>query len=248
MRDLDALVYGIISERRTTGPETNNSSNDLLSMLLALRDEETGEAMTDRELRDQVITFIGAGHETTAVALAWTWYLISQYPDVEARMRAEVAGVLGGRVPTVADLPQLVVTRNVIQESLRLYPPVFGVVRDVIDEDEIGGFRIPAKTSVILSQYVTHHHPAVWENPERFDPDRFTPEKSEGRARFAHFPFLGGPHHCIGAEFAMMEATLIVAMVMQRYRLRLAPGTRVEPLPMLSLRPKGGLPMLLEQA
>jgi cytochrome P450 len=203
--------------------------------------------MTDLELRDQVITFIGAGHETTAVALAWVWYLLSQHPDVEQGVRAEVAEVLGGRLATARDVPNLKLTRRVIEEALRLYPPVIGVARDVVADDQIGGFRIPRGSTVLLSQYVTHRHPAAWADPERFDPDRFLPDRAAARPKFAWFPFLGGPHQCIGQDFAMMEAALIVATVTQRVRLTLAPGARVEPAPVLSLRPNA-LPMIASPA
>jgi cytochrome P450 len=242
LRTLDAVVYDIIARHRRA---PDRDGGDLLAMLLATRDEETGAGLSDVELRDQVLTFIGAGHETTAVALAWTVYLLSQHPEAEHHLRAEVAEVLNGRTPTVADLPRLAYTRRVIEESLRLYPPVFGVLRDVKDDDAIGGFHIPGRSMVILSPYVTHRHPDVWPDPETFDPDRFTPERSAGRPRFAWYPFLGGPHQCIGQEFAMMEATLTIAMLTQSVRLRLVPGTRVEPKPMLSLRPRDGLPMTI---
>jgi cytochrome P450 len=243
---IDALVFGIINRRRREPERDGDGHSDLLAMLLAVRDEETGGGLSDVELRDQLLTFIAAGHETTAVALAWTWYLLSQHPEAERRLRDEVAGVLDGRTPGADDVPRLAFTRQVIEESLRLYPPVYGVVRDATRDDEIGGFRIPARSMVILSPYVTQRHPEFWPDPEAFDPDRFSPESSAGRHRFAWFPFLGGPHQCIGQEFAMMEATLIVAMIAQSFRLRLAPGARVEPRPVLSLRPRGGLPMIVE--
>ncbi|HEV3166490.1 MAG TPA: cytochrome P450 [Isosphaeraceae bacterium] len=245
IRIIDTIIYGIIARRRR---EPDHDSGDLLSMLLATRDEETGEGLTDRELRDQILTFIAAGHETTAVALAWTFYLLSQHPEAESRLRTEVKTALNGRLPTLSDLPKLVFTRQVIEESLRLYPPVYALIRDAKHDDEIGGYHIPARSMVILSPYVTHRHPGFWPDPERFDPDRFSPERSACRPRFAWFPFLGGPHQCIGQEFAMMEAILIVAMVAQEFRLQLVPGTRVEPKPMLSLRPGNGLPMTIHSA
>jgi cytochrome P450 len=242
IRTIDTVVFDIIARRRAAGRDTG----DLLSMLLATRDEENGEGLSDRELRDQLFTFISAGHETTAVALTWTFYLLSRHPEADRRLRAEVADVLDGRTPTVEDLPRLEYTRRAIEESLRLYPPVFAVVRDAVQDDEVGGYHIPARTMVSLSPYATHRHPEFWPDPETFDPDRFTPERSAGRPRFAWFPFLGGPHQCIGQEFAMMEATLVVAMLVQSFRLALVPGARVEPRPMLSLRPGGGLPMLIQ--
>jgi cytochrome P450 len=242
LRTLDEIVYEIIAARRL---KPNAEANDLLSTLLATRDPETGEGLSDRELRDQIITFVGAGHETTAVALAWTFYLLSQHAEVEARLRTEVAEVLGGRTPTAEDLPRLAYTRRVLEESLRLYPPVYATVRDAVEADEIGGYDIPARSMVVLSPYVTHHHPGIWPDPERFDPDRFLPERSADRPRFAWYPFLGGPHQCIGQEFALMEATLIVAMLVQSFRFALAPEARVEPKPVLSLRPRHGVPMTI---
>jgi cytochrome P450 len=245
MRTLDTLIFDIIAGRRR---EPGRDAGDLLSMLLAARDEETGEGLTDVELRDQILTFIVAGYETTAVALAWTMSLLGRHPDAEARLRTEVADVLGGRTPTAEDLPRLTYTRRVIEESLRIYPPVYALARDAVEEDEIGGFRIPARSTVVLSPYVTHRHPGIWPDPEVFDPDRFAPDRSAGRPRLAWFPFLGGPHQCIGQEFAMMEMTLVISMLVQSFRLRLAPGARVEPRPMLSLRPRDGLPMIVEPA
>jgi cytochrome P450 len=244
---LDSIIFAIIARRRSA-PEADRDAGDLLGLLLATQDEETGSGLTDRELRDQVLTFIGAGHETTAVALAWTLYLLIQHPGAEGRLRAEVAEVLGDRTPVASDLPRLAYTRRVIEESLRLYPPVYALVRDVKANDEIGGFSIPARSMVILSPYVTHHHPGVWPEPEAFDPDRFTLERCALRPRFAWYPFLGGPHQCIGQEFALMEITLVVAMLVQSFRFRLAPGFQVEPQPMLSLRPLGGLSLILQSS
>lgn len=237
MRTLNGVVYDIIHQRRAHPEERV----DLLSLMMSVRDEQTGTAMTDLELRDQIMTFIGAGHETTAVALAWIWYVLGKHPDVERRFRDELETVLGGRPPAVTDLPALRYTRMVIEETLRLYPPVYAVVRDVLREDSIGGYRIAAGTSVIVCQYVTHRHPGVWDRPDEFDPERFAPDSSHNRPKFAYFPFLGGPHFCIGAEFAMMEATLIVAMVAQRYHLALVSSEQPPIKPMLSLRPRDGV-------
>jgi cytochrome P450 len=242
IRTLDTIIANVIAERRR---HPDRDAGDLLAMLLAVRDEETGEGLTDRELRDQIITFIGAGHETTAVALAWTVYLLSQHPDVETRLHDEVAELIGDRTPTAADLPRLVFARRVVEESLRIYPPVYAVARDVVEDDIIGGFHIPARSLIIVSPYVTHRHPDFWPSPEQFDPDRFRPDRSAGQPRFAWYPFLGGPHQCIGQEFAMMEAILILVMLTQSFRLQLVPGTRVKPKAMLSLRPDGGVPMIV---
>jgi cytochrome P450 len=240
----DTIVAAIIARRRGGLEE---GRGDLLSLLLASRDEETGEGLSDRELRDQVLTFIGAGHETTAVALTWTLYLLIRHPEIQERLRAEAAEVLGGRTPDAADLSRLEFTRRVIEESLRLYPPVYALSRAVREDDTIGGFAIPAGSMVLVSPYVTHHHPGVWPDPETFDPDRFLPDRSAGRSRFAWFPFLGGPHQCIGQEFALMEITLAITMLIQAFRFRLAPGFSVEPRPVLSLRPRDGLLIHLDR-
>jgi cytochrome P450 len=246
IRTLDQVVYGILAERRREGKDRG----DLLSLLMLARDEETGEGMTDQQLRDEMMTFLLAGHETTAITLSWTWYLLSRHPDVDRRLRAELAEVLGGRLPTVPDLPNLKYMRMVIEEALRLYPPVWALSRGVVADDAVGGYHIPAGSGsfVVLSPYVTHRHPAFWENPEGFDPERFTPEHSAGRPRYAYFPFLGGPRQCIGNDFALMEAQLVVATVAQAYRLHLAPGYTVEPDPIFTLRPRPGVLMTVHGA
>jgi cytochrome P450 len=241
---LDALVYDMIATRRRSGED----AGDLLAMLMAARDEETGEGMTAQQLRDEVMTFLLAGHETTAVALTWTWYLLAQHPEIAARLHRQVTDVLGTRAPTIDDLPQLPLARMVVEEAMRLYPPVWGVGRQAIGEDTLGDYRLPAGSVLNLSPWVTHRHPALWEDPERFDPDRFTPERVRSRPRFAYFPFSGGPRLCIGETFALVEAQIVVAMMMQRYRLMLAPGTTVEPEVHLTLRPRGGLPLIVHPA
>jgi cytochrome P450 len=244
IRTIDRLAYEIIADRRRAPAQ---HTGDLLALLMAVRDDESGEGLTDRELRDQVMTFIVAGQETTAVALTWTFYLLARHPQAAARLESELAEVLGGRVPQASDLPRLAYTRRAIEESLRIFPPVWGVVRDARVADEIGGYHIPARSMVVLSPYITHRHPAFWPEPERFDPDRFLPERVAERPKFAWFPFLGGPHQCIGQEFAMMELTLVVAMVAQWFRLELSPDYRLEVKPMLSLRPRGPLWMSLRR-
>jgi cytochrome P450 len=232
---LDRMVYGIIDKRRRSRSERQ----DLLSMLLQARDEETHEGMDDKQLRDEIITIFGAGHATTAITLAWTWYLLDRHPEIEARLQAELATVLGGRLPTFENLPQLSYTRQVIEESLRLYPPGWMTARLSIEADEIGGYHIPPNSEIFLSPYLTHRHPAFWENPEVVDPDRFLPERTVRRPRFAYFPFSGGPRVCIGQSFAMMEAQLIAAIIAQNYRLRLQPGQHVEARPLITLQPHG---------
>lgn len=241
IRTLEKVAYGIIAARRRSGHDTG----DLLSMLLFARDEETGAGMSDKQLRDEVITFLGGGTETTAVSLAWAWYLLSGHPAIEHKLRTELAEVLSGRIPTMNDIPHLTYTRMVIEEALRLYPPAWLTSRNTVSSDEIDGYHIPARSLMLVSPYVTHRHPAFWENPEQFEPERFTPERVAERQRYAYFPFGGGPRRCIGDEFAMLEAQLILATVAQRYRLhREQPVT---PRPMLSLLPNSGVPMRLQK-
>ena len=238
---IDSVSYRLIAEHR----KADTDSGDLLSMLIAARDEETGQGLNDRQIRDEVGTFLGAGHETTAVTLAWVWYLLSKHPHVERQVHAEVEAVLGGRTPTVEDIPRLSYTRLVIQETLRLYPPAWGMSRGIAGDDTIDGYPIPAGALMVLSPYVTHRHPAFWDNPEGFEPERFTPERVAERPRYAYFPFGGGPRQCIGNEFALMETQLIIAMVVQRYRLQLVPGQHIEPDPIFTLRPSSGVQVTL---
>ncbi len=236
---LDALVYALIDARLSAG----DPGDDLLGMLMSARDEGTGERMSRRQLRDEVMTFLLAGHETTAAALAWTWYLLARHPGIAEQARAETLAVLGDRPPTLGDLPQLPLARMVVEEAMRLYPPVWGIARQTIAADSIGGFDIPAGILVNLSPWVTHRHPAIWDDPDRFDPERFRPGQERTRPRFAYFPFSGGPRLCIGEAFALMEAQIIVAMTLQRYRLAMVDDRPVEPEPTLTLRPRGGLAM-----
>jgi cytochrome P450 len=211
------------------------------------RDQDTGEQMTDAQFRDEVMTIFLAGHETTASALSWTWYLLSIHPDVRARMHEELDRVLAGRPPTIEDLSQLAYTKQVVQEALRLYPPAWVVGRCPTEDDRIGGYFIPAGSLVFTCPWVTHRHPDFWEGPEGFDPERFAPQRVAERPRFAYFPFGGGPRQCIGNTFALVEAQLVLATVAQRWRLDLVPGTRVQPEALITLRPRGGLPMTLHR-
>lgn len=241
LRTLDGAVYHIIEERRRNG-----GGDDLLSLLLDARDEATGEAMSDRQLRDEVLTLFLAGHETTANALAWTFYLVAGHPAAERRLRDELAASGANGTPAVADLPRLPYSRMVIDEALRLYPPAWVTNRQVLAEDEIQGYRVRAGDFVMLSPYVLHRHPEFWERPEEFDPERFAPERSVGRPRFAYFPFGGGPRQCIGQSMALVEAQLILATVLGRCRLRLLSEKPVEIQALATLRPRGGLPMIAE--
>ena len=241
-KTVEQVVTRIIEERRRTDAPVHN---DLLAMLLSAMDADTGEPMDDAQLRDEVRTIILAGHETTANALTWTWYLLARNPAAATELRSELARVLGGRVPTVDDLPQLAYTKMVVEESMRLLPPVWALSREAIADDEVDGYRIPAGSTVVLSQFVTQRHPDFWEEPETFDPERFTPERVKQRHRFAYFPFGGGPRFCIGSNFAMLEAQLILATIAQRYELELVPERPVQLEPLITLRPKYGLMMML---
>ena len=240
--EFDAMVARLLTERRADGIDRG----DLLSMLLAARDPETGEGMSDKQLRDEILTIFLAGHETTANALTWTWYLLARHPEAEARLHDELDRVLGGRPPSFADLAELKWTRMVLEEAMRLYPPAHTISRTALGEDRIGGVRVPRGASITISIYVTHRSPNIWPEPERFDPERFAPAAVAARHRFAYLPFGGGPRICIGSSFAMAEAQVIVAAIAQRYRVRLAPGHVVEPIGLVTLRAKSGVWVTLE--
>ncbi len=240
---IDQTIYRLIAERRAGG----EPKDDLLGLLLAARDEETGEGMSDTQLRDELATIITAGHETTANALTWTWYLLALHPWAEETLHAELASVLGGRAPTTADIPRLVYTRMVLEEAMRLYPPAHTMSREALADDVILGIAIPRGSVVIISPWIIHRHALLWERPDAFDPERFAPGKAETRPRYAYIPFGGGPRICIGAHFALTEAILILAALAQHVRPRLLHGHKVEPLGLITLSPKGGLPMRLER-
>ena len=208
---LRAAVDHVISQRR----RSPSDSADLLSMLMSARDEETGEAMTDEQLRVEVTTFLLAGQETTSLALTWTWYLLSQHPDAARRLEEEIDAVLDGRPPEYADLANLPYTRMVIDEAMRLYPPAWGFSRQALADDELGGFRLPRGWLAFVIPYVLHRLPAFWQDPEAFDPERFTPERSADRPKFVYLPFGAGPRQCIGNHFALIEAQLVVATLAQ---------------------------------
>jgi cytochrome P450 len=240
---LDATIYGLIRERRTSGKDTG----DLLSMLLFAQDEEKdGARMSDEEARDEALTLFLAGHETTANALTWTWYLLSQHPEVERRLHAEIDQVLRGRAPELADVAELRYAEMVLAEALRLYPPAWAIGRMAVGPFELGGFEIPAKSICILSPYLVQRDARWFDDPEKFDPGRWTAQAREGRPKFSYFPFGGGARLCIGERFAWMEGVLVMAAIAQKWKLRLAPGQRAEPLPLITLRVKGGLRMTVE--
>lgn len=235
---LDEIIYAMIAERRAS----RQRPGDLLDMLLEARDEED-RGMSDRQLRDEAVTLFLAGHETTALALSWTWFLLARHPEIASRLQEELDRVLAGRAPTAEDLPQLRYADMVIRESMRLYPPAWGIGRQAIEPFEIGGYRLPAKTNVFVSQWITHRDPRFFPDPTRFDPERWRddPVRSGALPRFAYFPFGGGPRVCIGASFATMEAVLLLASIASKYQMTLVPGHRVEILPTITLRPKRGI-------
>jgi cytochrome P450 len=240
---LESTIHRMIKERRSSGVDRG----DLLSMLLLAQDEEgDGGSMTDKQLRDEAMTILLAGHETTANALTWTWYLLSQHPEAEAKLHAELDKVLGGRLPTVADLAQLQYTEMVLNESMRLYPPAWVVGRRALDDYEIHPYHVPARSLILISQYVTHHDPRYYPEPFRFDPQRWAPEVRMTRPRFAYFPFGGGPRQCIGESFAWMESLLVIATLAQFWRMRVVPGHPIELQPRITLRPKHGMTMTLQ--
>jgi cytochrome P450 len=233
------VVARIIAKRR----ERPEDHGDLLSMFMLAKDEETGEQMDDEHLRNEVLTMLLAGHETTANTLSWVWGLLHQNPDAERKLHAELDAVLGGRPPTAEDVPKLVYTRRVMDEALRLYPPVYSISRKVVKDDVICGYEVRGGSSLYMSPYVTHRLPEFWPDPERFEPDRFTPEQVAARPRYAYFPFLGGPRQCIGNNFALMEGTLIIATLAQHHRPRMVEGYTLTPEPLLTLKPAGELPV-----
>ncbi|MFI4974010.1 MAG: cytochrome P450 [Caulobacterales bacterium] len=238
-------AIGRLIEARKAYP---SAEPDLLGRLVAAMDEDTGARMTAKEVRDQVLTIFIAGHETTASAMTFVWWMLSQHPAVEAKLHAELQEVLGGRTPGEADVPKLVYAKRIIDETLRLYPSAPGLsARVALEADEICGVKIPKGATVAIAPWLLHHRRANWENPERFDPDRFSPARSAGRPRFAYMPFGAGPRICIGAVLATTEATLILATLAQRYHLRLPAGHEVELRHRVTLRPEGGLPMILER-
>jgi cytochrome P450 len=242
--EFDRSVDRLLNER---GRAPEAEPKDLLARLIAARDDETGGGMTAKEVRDQVVTIFMAGHETTAQALSWTWYLLSQHPAAEAKLHEELATVLARRTPRSEDLPNLRYTRMVIDEAMRLYPPAHTLSRTPVKADDMLGQRIPAGATVLIVPWMLHRKPSLWERAERFEPERFAPERAAARPRFAYIPFGAGPRICIGAAFALAEATLILATIAQRYRLHLKPGFAVEPQGLITLRPRYGLRMLLER-
>jgi len=241
IRHLDQVVYRIIAARR----RSSEDRGDLLSILLHAQDADDGTRMTDQQVRDEVMTLFMAGHETTAVALSWTWYLLAQNPEVDARLVEELRTVLGGRAPAVPDLPRLTYTERVVTESMRLYPPAYGMGRQAARPSEVAGYPVAAGVVVIVPTWVVHRDSRWFEGPEAFHPERWADDLARRLPRYAYFPFGGGPRQCIGSAFAMMEAVLLLVTIAQRFRLALVPGQRVIPTPYITLRPEPGIRMLL---
>ena len=239
---LDSTIYRMIRERR----KNPNGHGDLLSGLLRARTEGSGEGMTDREVRDEAMSIFLAGYETTAIALTWTYYLLSQHPQVLAELEAEISRVLGSRRPTTDDVVNLKYTGMVVAEAMRLYPPSWRLVRRTINDFEIGGYVVPAQSQIVMSQYVMQRDERYYPDASRFDPQRWTPEAKAVRPQYSYFPFGGGTRRCIGEGFALMEAVLVIAALGQSWRLRLVPGHRVETQPTHILRPRYGMRMVLE--
>jgi cytochrome P450 len=234
MRRLNDRISEIVAQKQRHG----DRGRSFLTMLMSARDSETGAVMSDRQLHEEILGMLQQGHDTVGESLAWTWYLLSLHPEVERKLHREIVQVIGDRDPVVADLPKLQYAHMVLQESLRLYPPVWVIPRDAIKDDEIGGCRVAAGSTILLSPYITHRHPGFWENPEAFDPERFAPAATTHRPRHAYFPFGGGPRLCMGVDMAMMEMLLIMAMVTQRYRTHLVSYHREEPDCVLDMLPR----------
>jgi cytochrome P450 len=241
---LDAVIYRMIEDRRAAGA----NGVDLLSMLLRARDEQgDGGGMTDRQVRDEAMTIFLAGHETTSVALTWTWYLLSGHPEVERTLHAELDQVLGDRPPTVEDIPRLPFTEQVLTEAMRLYPPAWVLGRTPLTDLRVGGYRIPARSAVVTSQWVVHRDRRWYEDPLAFRPQRWTEEMRASLPRLAYFPFGAGPRICIGEPFAWMEGVLLLASIARRWRMRLVSGHPVAVSPQVTLRPKHGMRMSLQR-
>lgn len=243
---LHSLISALIATRRRAMDAGEDVPDDLLSALLRGCDSQNGQPFSDKELHDEILTFIFVGHETTALSLAWTWGLLGQNPQWMERAQSEVDSVLDGRPPAMSDLNSLPVVTNSFLETLRLYPPVWGIARNTTQDVEIGGYPIPKGATILTLPYVTHRHPDFWPDAERFDPDRFVAPNNEGRPRYAYFPFGGGPRLCIGMGFAMLEAQLVLTAVLQNFRVQLVEGQKFDLALWATLRPKNGIKVRIE--
>jgi cytochrome P450 len=240
---LDGVVFRLIESRRRAGP----AGNDLLDLLLAARDAESGTGMSDGQLRDEVLTLLFAGHDTTASGLSWAWYLLARHPQVQEALHDETAARLNGRPPTAEDLPHLPLATAVFEEALRLYPPAPGLARLAVAPDEVQGRPVPARTILMPSQWVIHRHPDYWDEPDRFRSERFLPGQARERPRFAYFPFGGGPRACIGNTFALTEGALVLAGLAQRFRFQPADDREAETDMTFVLRPKGAVNLVVRK-
>jgi cytochrome P450 len=238
VQQLDAVMYRIIAERRAQ----KTDRGDLLSLLLRARDERDGAGMTDKQLRDEAMTLFLAGHETTALVLSWTWYLLAQNPDAERKLWAELDAVLGGQAPSVDDWPRLKFTERILLESMRLYPPAYLIGREAIADCVIGGYPIGRGMTLLMPQWVVQRDPRFFDAPDAFRPERWGEERITSLPKFAYYPFGGGPRICIGNQFAMMEMVLLLATIAQKFCCRMQPGATVTPLPTFTLRPVPGVP------
>ncbi len=243
LKVIDETITRFIDERQASGED----KGDLLSMLLIAVDEQDGGQMTTKQVKDEAMTLFVAGHETTANALAWTFYLLGRYPEVEQKLAAEIASVLDGQLPTLADLPKMPYLEMVIKESMRIYPPAWTVSREAQADFELGGYTIPKGSIIMMSMYVVHHDGRYWDQPDEFLPERFATANEENIPKYAYFPFGGGPRVCIGNQFAMMEAELVLATVLQRYHLSLVPGQQIKLNPLVTLRPEPDIQMRISK-
>ena len=244
-RRLDRIVYGMIAVRRRAG--TGGGGGDILDRLLNARDEETGEGIDETQVRDEIVTLMLAGHETSANALAWTLYLLATHPEVEARLTEDLAARLNGAPATAADLPRIPYLKEIVQESMRIYPPVWAYARRSEQEEEFDGCVLPANGYVAVVPYALHRHPEFWPDAERFDPDRFQPNRSQARHSYCYLPFAAGPRTCIGAGMAMLETQLVLAQIVQRFQVRVVPDHPIETVAKVTLKPRYGLPVTLNR-
>jgi cytochrome P450 len=243
IEQLDLAMADIVDKRRKQA----EALPDLLGWLMEARDEDTGEAMDDVQLRDELLNILLAGRGTSAIGLSWMWWLLSRHPEAEQRLREEAVAVLGEEEPTAEHVERLTFANRAFQEAMRLYPPIWTIARQAVEADTIDGVPVAKGTIVLISPFVVHRHPELWPEPERFDPDRFLPERSVDRPRLAWLPFGAGPRTCIGGTFAMQEAAIIASMVSRRFRLHALHAQAPEPEPLITLKPKGGMPMRLER-